>query len=211
MAGDNSFCRIGVFFDGSYFNYAQRYFYYQRSLGWLDMRAFHSLIENYIHTREQSYNNQRVVYAAWFQGLFSASQASESQLRFERNLHHDLLHAGIDPKYLPMAQNGQGEKGVDVALAVDALQVGLDGKIDVAVLVTGDGDLVPLVRALMKHGIRVMAAYFQYDDGDQHSFINDRLLSACNYDLNINQIELDKNFKAIFRSLFRRSENNVAG
>jgi hypothetical protein len=55
-----------------------------------------------------------------------------------------------------------------------------------------------------------MAAYFQYDDGDQHSFINERLLSACNYDLNINQLELDKNFKAIFRSLFRRSENNVA-
>ena len=41
------FCRIGVFYDGSYFNYAQRYFYFQRKLGWLDFRPFHALIESY--------------------------------------------------------------------------------------------------------------------------------------------------------------------
>lgn len=44
----------------------------------------------------------------------------------------------------------QGEKGTDVALAVDALQTVLDDKIDVAVLVTGDGDFVPLARAMNK-------------------------------------------------------------
>jgi uncharacterized LabA/DUF88 family protein len=49
----------------------------------------------------------------------------------------------------------RGEKGIDVALAVDALQVGLGGTIDIAVLVTGDGDFVPLVRALNKQGVRV--------------------------------------------------------
>jgi uncharacterized LabA/DUF88 family protein len=208
--GEKTFCRMGVFYDGSYFNFAQRYFYHNRNLGWLDLRAFHSLIESYVRTREQGYENYRIVYAAWFQGLFHASQASESQLRFERNLHHDLMHAGVDPKYLPMAQSGQGEKGVDVALAVDALQVGLEGKIDIAVIVSGDGDLVPLVRALMKHGVRVMAAYFEYEDGNQNSFINDRLLAVCNYELNVNQLEVDKNFRTIFRSLFRRSEANAA-
>ena len=33
---DRSFCRIGVFYDGSYVSYAQRYFFHNRKLGWLD-------------------------------------------------------------------------------------------------------------------------------------------------------------------------------
>jgi len=203
---EKSFCRIGVFYDGSYFNYAQRYFYHQRKLGWFGFRAFHTLIENYVRVKEQGYNNYRIVYAAWFQGLFPSSTATEKQLRSDRNLYHDLMHAGIDPKYLPVSQSGQAEKGADVALAIDALQVGLEGKIDIAVLVSGDGDLVPLVRALMKQGIRVMAAYFQYEEAEYKSFINERLLAVCNYELNVNQLETDKNFKATFKSLFRKPE-----
>jgi len=73
---------------------------------------------------------------------------------------------------MPLA--GGGEKGSDVALAVDAMQIGLSGKIDIAVLVTGDADFVPLARALMKEGIRVMGAYFEYDDNGHKSFINER-------------------------------------
>jgi len=205
-----SFCRIGVFYDGSYFNYAQRYFYYQRKLGWLDFRPFHALIENYVRVKEQGYNNYRIVHAAWFQGLFHSTQATEQQLRFDRNLYHDLMHAGIEPKYLPVSQSGQGEKGADVALAIDALQIGLEGKVDIAVLVSGDGDLVPLVRALMKQGVRVMAAYFQYEEGDYKSFINERLLAVCNYELNVNQLETDKDFKGVFKSLFRKPESSTA-
>jgi uncharacterized LabA/DUF88 family protein len=136
---DKSICRIGVFYDGSYFAYAQHHFYHTRKLGWLDFRPFHHLIENFIREKEQGFAAYKVVYAAWFQGLFAVNQSDERRLRYDRNLYHDLMHAGIEPKYLPMSQ-AKGEKGADVALAIDAMQTGLDGKIDVAVLVTGDGD-----------------------------------------------------------------------
>src|SRR6516165_3045740 len=99
----------------------------------------------------------------------------------------------------------RGEKGIDVALAVDALQVGLGGKIDIAVLVTGDGDFVPLVRALNKQGVRVLGAYFIFHGKDHESFINDRLLSVVNYAVNINALENDKEYKQAFKSLFRKS------
>src|SRR5437899_969682 len=66
----------------------------------------------------------------------------------------------------------QGEKGIDVALAVDALQVGLDGKIDIAVLVTGDGDFVPLVRALNKRGVRVLDVYFEFQTDRKSTRLN---------------------------------------
>jgi uncharacterized LabA/DUF88 family protein len=117
------------------------------------------------------------------------------------------MHAGIEPKFLPVSQSSHTEKGVDVALAIDALQVGLEDKIDIAVLVSGDGDLVPLVRALMKQGVRVLAAYFQYEDGEDKQFINERLLAVCNYELNVNQLETDKDFKATFRALFWKKDH----
>src|SRR5712664_2000703 len=136
MASSNTICRIGVFYDGSFFAYAQRYYYRERDLGWLRFQPLHTFIEAFIAEKEQGYASYRVVYAAWHQGLFTSKKATPEQLRFDRNLHHDLMHAGVEPRYLPMSET-RGEKGIDVALAVDALQVGLGGTIDIAVLVTG--------------------------------------------------------------------------
>lgn len=132
-----------------------------------------------------------------------------AQLRRDRQLYHDLMHAGIEPKFIPMPQSDYSEKGADVALAIDAMQVALEGKIDIAVLVTGDGDFVPLVRAIMKQGIRVMAAYFEYEHGEHKSFINERLLNVCNYSLNVNEMEKDKDFKTLFKGLFRKPDEKM--
>ena len=201
----NAICRIGVFYDGSFFAYAQRYYYHERDLGWLRFQPFHSFIEAFISQKEQGYASYKVVYAAWHQGLFTSKKATPEQLRSDRNLHHDLMHAGIEPKYLPMSQT-LGEKGTDVALAVDALQVGLDGKIDIAVLVTGDGDFVPLVRALNKQGVRVLGAYFEFQTKDgKKSFMNERLLSVVNYAVDVNALENDKDHKQAFKFLFRKT------
>ena len=202
---NKSLCRIGVFYDGSFFTYAQRYFYAGRNLGWLMFAPFHALIENHIREKEQGYSSYRVVYAAWFQGLFTANQSSDQQRRKDRNRDLDLMHAGIEARYVPMSQAG-GEKGIDVALSVDAMQVGLEGTIDIAALVTGDADFVPLVRALMKHGIPVAAVYFEYADERGKSFINERLLNACNYSLNVNSLERDRKYQSLFRGLFRHFE-----
>lgn len=201
-------CRIGVFYDGSYFTYAQYYFYAERHLGWMTFQAFHTLVENFAQEKEQGYAIYKVVYAGWYQGLFGANQANERQLHTERNRHIDLMHAGVTPKYVPMSQT-QGEKGVDVALAIDALQVGIEGKIDMAVLVTGDGDLVPLARALMKQGIRVAVAYFEYEGKRNQSFVNKRLVDACNYALNVNAMEKERRYQSLFRGLFRQPEKGV--
>ena len=205
MASSNAICRIGVFYDGSFFAYAQYYYYHERDLGWLRFQPLHAFIEALIHQKEQEYASYKVVYAAWHQGLFTSKKATPEQLRRDRNRHHDLMHAGVEPRYLPMSET-QGEKGIDVALAVDALRVGLGGTIDIAVLVTGDGDFVPLVRALNKHGVRVLGAYFAFEAKDgKKSFINERLLSVVNYAVDINALENDKEYKQAFKSLFRKN------
>lgn len=203
MNPQRSICRIGVFYDGSFFSHAQRYFYHERKVGWLSFQPFHTFLEHFISTKEQGFASYKVVYSAWHQGLFSSKDATEEQLRLERNRYHDLLHAGVEPKYLPTSQSHR-EKGTDVALAVDALQAGLDEKIDVAVLVSGDGDFVPLVRTLNKQGIRVLAAYFDFTDKTgRKCFINERLLNCCNYSVDVSALDKDREFKGSFKSLFR--------
>jgi hypothetical protein len=201
---NGSICRIGVFYDGSFFAYAQRYFYREKQIGWLAFQPLHTFFEDFLRQKEEGHSSYKVVCASWHQGLFTSKEANPEQLKFDRNLYHDLMHAGIEPKYIPMAQQG-GEKGADVALAVDALQIGLGGKIDVAALVTGDGDFVPLVRALNKQGIRVLVAYFDFTDSQgKKSFINERLLKCCNYAVDIGGLEDDKEFRNSFKSLFRK-------
>ena len=207
MTTTGSICRIGVFYDGSFFAYAQRYLYHERQLGWLSFQPLHTFFEEFLGQKEQGHSSYKVVYASWHQGLFTAKNATEEQLRFDRNLYHDLMHAGIEPKYLPVSQQ-EKEKGTDIAMAVDALQVGLDGKIDITILVTGDGDFVPLVRALNKQGIRVVAAFFEFKDNrGKKSFINERLLNSCNYAVDIIKLENDKDFKNSFKSLFRKQSD----
>jgi uncharacterized LabA/DUF88 family protein len=69
--------------------------------------------------------------------------------------------------------------------------------------VTGDGDFVPLVRALNKQGVRVLGAYFKFEAKDgKKSFINERLLSVVNYAVDVSALESDKEYKQAFKSLF---------
>jgi uncharacterized LabA/DUF88 family protein len=213
MNAQGSICRIGVFYDGSYFSYAQRFFYHDRQIGWLSFQPLHAFLERFVSTKEQGFTSYKVVYASWHQGLFSCKDATEGQLRSDRHGYLDLLHAGVEPKYLPISETKE-EKGVDVALAVDALQAGLDDKVDVVVVVSGDGDFVPLVRALNKQGIRAVAAYFNFTDKTgRKSFINERLFNSCNYRVDIAGLDKDREFQNSFKGLFRTADewkNNEA-
>lgn len=48
------------------------------------------------------------------------------------------------------------QKGVDIQLAVDLVRLSLSGKIDHAVMVTGDSDFVPAIEAAQDAGISVV-------------------------------------------------------
>ncbi len=88
---DKSICRIGVFYDGSYYTYAQNYFYANRKLGWMTYAAFHQMIENHIREKEQGFANYRVVYAGWYQGLFTSGREEDRNNAIKRV----MLPAGV--------------------------------------------------------------------------------------------------------------------
>lgn len=71
-----------------------------------------------------------------------------------------MKEMGIELKIKDIQEFSSGAKKADwdVGIAVDAIK--LSSKVDVVILMTGDGDFVPLVEYLHNHGVLVEAAAF---------------------------------------------------
>lgn len=89
---------------------------------------------------------------------FTSDDADEPEWTQTRLAIRDL---GFDPR-LFRRRKGRS-KAVDVALASDVLTLGADGQYEVAVIVAGDGDYVPLVEAVKRLGLRVGVAFLAKD------------------------------------------------
>lgn len=66
-------------------------------------------------------------------------------------------------------QNARASKGVDIALTIDMLRGAYMGLYDVAVLVTGDADYIPVVREVQRLGKNVYLIAFDHPEGGLNS------------------------------------------
>lgn len=79
-----------------------------------------------------------------------------SNSKEEKHFFDILIHQGLEPKVkdLQVFTGGAKKADWDVGIAIDAVK--LADKLDVIVLVTGDGDFIPLVKYLQENkGCRV--------------------------------------------------------
>jgi uncharacterized LabA/DUF88 family protein len=81
----------------------------------------------------------------------------ESYLDRIERLHNTHLATGI----VRGRKGNRRQKGVDVALAVDALTAAHAHAVEMIVLVTGDADFTPLVDAIRRTGPHVMVMAFE--------------------------------------------------
>jgi len=97
------------------------------------------------------------------------SKTGEEQAFFDA-----LLEAGIELRMKDVQEFSSGEKKADwdVGMAVDAIK--LSTKVDAVVLMTGDGDFVPLVEYLQEHGVWVEAAAFAESTNAQLKTVVDK-------------------------------------
>jgi len=102
----------------------------------------------------------QIVDAAYFRGRLSAQQAQDQDKLFSDRVFEDVLmraNVTLFQRHLrSRSDGGFEEKGIDVWLALEAYEMASLKKYDVCVLVTGDGDFVPLVNKLNTLGSRVM-------------------------------------------------------
>ena len=91
---------------------------------------------------------------------YSAMSADEEEINAVRD---ELLHENFTPVVFKKKQ--KRSKAVDVSLTKDLLVNAYLNNYDIAVLVAGDGDYVPVVQEIKRIGKRVVIAFFGDGDG----------------------------------------------
>jgi uncharacterized LabA/DUF88 family protein len=79
-------------------------------------------------------------------------------------VHDALMQHGFSPVVFHKPKPDKKAKGVDIALTKDMLMHAFFGNYEIAVLVSGDGDYVPVVEEIKRLGKRVVVAFFT-DEG----------------------------------------------
>jgi uncharacterized LabA/DUF88 family protein len=72
-----------------------------------------------------------------------------------------LWSLGFTPLVIKKAKKQRKAKGVDIALTKDLLSHAFMGNYDVAVLIAGDADYVPVVEEVKRLGKRVIVSFFE--------------------------------------------------
>ncbi len=178
--------KIGVFYDGNFLLHASNYYNYVHSQKRrLSIGGLHEFICHRVAEEEDiDPVHLRVAQAHYFRGRLNATDAASrgSQLYHDRVFDDILMSEGVHTHYLPL-RNLSGrkeERGTDVWLSLEVLELALTGHIDIAVLVVADTDYVPLVRKLTALGVRVMLISWEFE------YTNDegqRVVTKTSHDL----------------------------
>jgi uncharacterized LabA/DUF88 family protein/cold shock CspA family protein len=211
--------RIGVFYDGNYFFRVSSYYAYgHERKSRLSISGLHDFVKQQVAVEEDSDPKLcQIVDAHYFRGRLSAAEASQrgDTLYWDRVFDDILMSEGVTTHYLPVKTvNGEKqEKGIDVLLAVEALETAFYKKFDVVVLIASDGDYVPLIRKLNTLGTRVMVLSwdFEYTDDQGRRFTtrtSQDLLEEVSYPIAMHEIinnRLRKN-EPLINNMFVQSE-----
>lgn len=161
--------RIGVFYDGNYYLHVSNYYNYghhRRSR--ISVSGLHQFIRHKVaEVSETDVRFCHIVDAHFFRGRLNAQDASQrnNQLYYDRVFDDILMSEGVITHYLPLKnfQGNRQEKGIDVWLALEAFELAQFKQFDVLVLITSDGDYLPLIRKLNTLGTKVMLISWDFE------------------------------------------------
>jgi cold shock CspA family protein len=196
---DSRLLRIGIFYDGNYFYHVSNYYCYAHPRRTrLSIPGLHDFVKRQVSVCEGvDYRLCQIVDCHYFRGRLPAQEAEARRILLNERVFDDILtREGVVTHYLPMSRQG-GEKGVDVSLALETLELTIYKKFNVVVLIACDGDYVPLVRKLNSIGTRVMVLGwdFEYmdDNGNQRvTMTSQRLMNEVTYPVWMHKIIDDK-------------------
>ncbi len=156
-ANDGKLTRIGIFYDGNFFFHVSNYYHYHHERrARVSVGGLHAFVRQQVADCEKADPRYcLIVDAHYFRGRLRAADAEDRDLLYKERVFDDVLvREGVTTHYLPLTR--EGEKGIDVWLALEAYETAIYKRFDVVVLVVCDGDFLPLVRKLNTLGTRVM-------------------------------------------------------
>jgi cold shock CspA family protein len=197
-AMDGKLTRIGIFYDGNFFFHVSNYYHYHHERrARISIGGLHAFVRSQVADCEQTDPRYcQIVDAHYFRGRLRAADADDRDLLYKERVFDDVLvREGVTTHYLPLTR--EGEKGIDVWLALEAYELAIYKRFDVIVLVVCDGDFLPLVRKLNTLGTRVMVLGwdFQYVDtngNDRETRTAQVLLDEVTYPIMMHPIVEDR-------------------
>ena len=129
---------------------------------------------------------------------YTSVVGDDDKLRKVREALHEM---GFSPQVFKKSDKNKKSKGVDIALATDMLSNAYNNNFDVAVLVAGDGDYIPLISEIKRLGKVVYIVFFL----DRQYGTNPDLLLAGDYNFEVGQ-SLTEAWKPVATSATRPSE-----
>jgi cold shock CspA family protein/uncharacterized LabA/DUF88 family protein len=196
--------RIAVFYDGNYFLKVSNYYAYGHAKRKrISISGLHAFIKNQVAVDEDCDARLcQIVDAHYFRGRLNASEASQrgDTLYHDRVFDDILMLEGVTTHYLPIKTGYDGvkvEKGIDVWLALEAVELAFYKKFDVFVLIASDGDYVPLVRKLNTLGTRVMVLGWDFEYANDYGArlvtrTSQELLEEVSYPIQMSQMIDDR-------------------
>ncbi len=166
---ESSILRLGLFYDGAFFQRISDYYlHHHPRRSRLSFTGLHDFLREETAARmDTDPARTRVVEAHYYRGRLPTRMATERDVVVgERSWDESLMYAGIEPHYQPLLVGSGGrleEKGIDVALALDAYDLARRAEIDVLVLLAGDGDFYPLLRRLHATGTATLLPVWDVD------------------------------------------------
>lgn len=167
MAG-RELIKIGVFYDGNYFLHVSNYYNYFHPLRQrISLPGFHLFLRQLVAQMEGvELDLCRITGAHYFRGRLSALETSQrgNQLYNDRVFDDILMSVGVVSHFLPLRNRGgkKEEKGIDVWLALEAYEHCRCQSFDVLILISSDGEYVPLIRKINALGVRTMVLNWEF-------------------------------------------------
>ena len=201
MSTGNKLIRIGVFYDGNFFYHVSNYYHYNHQRGSrVSISGLHNFIRQKVADSEGvDVRYSQIVDAHYFRGRMRAQYAEQRDLLLKERIFDDILiREGVTTHYLHLGP--EGEKGIDVWLALEAYELAMYKHYDVLVLIACDGDFLPLIRKLNTIGTRVMLLAWDFkitdqNDQERETRTAQSLLDEATYPLLMHQIIDDRSLQ----------------
>lgn len=186
MKTQNGLTRIGVFYDGNYFLHVSNFYnYFHERRRRISISGLHQFIRYQVaYEMEVDVRLCQVVDAHYFRGRMNAYEASQrgNQLYNDRLFDDVLMSESVITHYFPLRSRAgkKEEKSIDMWLALEAMELTLSKHYDVLVLITSDGDFVPLIKKINTLGTRVMVLSWDFEYRDE---LDREIVTRTSHDL----------------------------
>ncbi|MBR1715070.1 MAG: NYN domain-containing protein [Treponema sp.] len=204
--------KSNFFIDGNFVYHINKFLIdkYNKQIDWKRLIEYLRTVisdENRSSTQESTVQ----ISSKYFVGTSAASGDTEREYFF-----NSLDHAGVIKNALPLSTGhgvGGKEKGVDVALALEAIldyfQARDENKFSYFILFAGDTDFVPLIRSLKQLGIKTVLVYMDFEHEGHVTRTGQALLETVDTRINFSSIVSERVDGAILAILKQRYDNSM--